>query len=109
VSKFYELQKRHFFDTCLAQLPEELRQLNDVKGDASLSMITRPDLDTYIFCRVRGRLVDNHGVVTREDIGEYSFGSDKSWRTISLHKNDMWLVPYQAVRDLLLQDEVELC
>ncbi|KAJ2881049.1 GINS complex subunit [Coemansia aciculifera] len=49
---YVELEERHVRRSFLDQLPPHLRGLEDVAAEG-LEMVSRPDLDAAVFCRVR--------------------------------------------------------
>ncbi|KAJ2816147.1 GINS complex subunit, partial [Coemansia sp. 'formosensis'] len=49
---FVELEERHVRRSFLDQLPPHLRGLEDVAAEG-LEMVSKPDLDAAVFCRVR--------------------------------------------------------
>ncbi|KAI9209470.1 uncharacterized protein BJ171DRAFT_620932 [Polychytrium aggregatum] len=55
---------------------------------------TAPDMNEAIFCRIR------------EDIGEFQLID--SLETIELRKDDLYILPYQAIRELLRRNLVDL-
>ncbi|KAJ2462963.1 GINS complex subunit [Coemansia sp. RSA 2337] len=50
--KYVELDERHVRRSFLDQLPPHLRGLEDVTAEG-LEMVSKPDLDAAVFCRVR--------------------------------------------------------
>ncbi|KAJ2804052.1 GINS complex subunit [Coemansia furcata] len=50
--RFVELEERHVRRSFLDQLPPHLRGLEDVAAEG-LEMVSKPDLDAAVFCRVR--------------------------------------------------------
>ncbi|KAJ2701355.1 DNA replication complex GINS protein SLD5 [Coemansia sp. IMI 203386] len=52
VKGFVELENNHVKRSFLDQLPPHLRGLEEVSAEG-LDMVTKPDIDEAVFCRVR--------------------------------------------------------
>ncbi|KAJ1723143.1 GINS complex subunit [Coemansia erecta] len=86
---FVELDVGHVRRSFLDQLPPHLRGLDEVGGEG-LDMVTKPDLDTAVFCRVCRTVGEFH-----ED-------------PIVMKRNNIFITRYGIIRDLLEDGKVEL-
>ncbi|KAJ1671919.1 GINS complex subunit [Coemansia sp. RSA 25] len=90
---YVELEERHVRRSFLDQLPPHLRGLEDVAAEG-LAMISKPDLDAAIFCRVRAT------------VGEFQF--EPSEAPIVMKRNNIFITRYSIIRNLLEDGKVEL-
>ena len=88
--------EKHLKDCCLLELPEHLRSLNEQND--TVDMITKPNLDSYVFC----------GVL--EDIGQFHFdeGGDGDVLEGDLTEGDVYIIRYRAIQSLLATGKVTL-
>ncbi|KAH8146479.1 uncharacterized protein LAJ45_09425 [Morchella importuna] len=84
----------HYLSSFLRNFPEQLRRLDDKAG--GISMVEEPDLDGAVFCKV---------VRDVEDRTVKILGTDAEFE---LKKGDIYVVRYSAVREFVLNGEVEL-
>ncbi|KAJ2487804.1 GINS complex subunit [Coemansia sp. RSA 2050] len=90
---YVELEERHVRRSFLDQLPPHLRGLEDVAAEG-LEMVSKPDLDAAVFCRVR------------TTVGEFQF--EPSEAPIVMRRNNIFITRYSIIRNLLEDDKVEL-
>ncbi|KAJ1803306.1 GINS complex subunit [Coemansia sp. RSA 2598] len=90
---FVELDNGHVRRSFLDQLPPHLRGLDEVSAEG-LDMVTKPDVDEAVFCRVR---------VT---VGEFQFETSED--PIVMRRNNIFITRYSIIRDLLEDGKVEL-
>ncbi|KAJ1673915.1 GINS complex subunit [Spiromyces aspiralis] len=89
-----KLLDSHYQASCLSALPSHLRSIgNDgEETPAGISMVSKPNLDSAVFCRVK------------EEIGDYQFGDE----LIYMSKNSIFITRYAIIRHLLEDGRVEL-
>ncbi|KAJ2745185.1 GINS complex subunit [Coemansia sp. BCRC 34301] len=90
---YVELEERHVRRSFLDQLPPHLRGLENAAGEG-LEMVSKPDLDAAVFCRVRAT------------VGEFQF--EPSEAPIMMKRNNIFITRYSIIRDLLEDGKVEL-
>ncbi|KAJ1828417.1 GINS complex subunit, partial [Coemansia sp. RSA 2703] len=74
-------------------LPPHLRGLDEVGGEG-LDMVSKPDLDSAVFCRVC------------RTVGEFQFEASED--PIVMKRNNIFITRYGVIRDLLENGKVEL-
>lgn len=85
---FCELQLNHFVASGLKLLDADHQKI-----DAKAGMISKPNVDTHVFCRIL------------EDIGEFEIEENVS---IDLGEGDIWVLRYSAIEMLLLEGRAVL-
>ncbi|KAJ1834130.1 GINS complex subunit [Coemansia sp. RSA 2706] len=90
---FVALEEKHMRRSFLDQLPPHLRGLDETAGNG-MDMVTKPDLDAAVFCRVRS------------NVGEFQF--DASEDPIVMKRNNIFITRYSIIRNLLEDGKVEL-
>ncbi|KAJ2660236.1 GINS complex subunit [Coemansia sp. RSA 1200] len=90
---FVDLGDKHTQRSFLDQLPPHLRDVND-SGIKGLDMVTKPDLDAAVFCRVRS------------NVGEFQFEASED--PIVMKRNNLFITRYSIIRNLLEDGKVEL-
>ncbi|KAJ2760257.1 GINS complex subunit [Coemansia nantahalensis] len=90
---FVALGEKHMRRSFLDQLPPHLRSLDETAGNG-MEMVTKPDVDTAVFCRVRST------------VGEFQF--DPSEDPIVMRRNNIFITRYSIIRSLLEDGKVEL-
>lgn len=80
----------HLNRTVLDHFPQDVWK----KLDAP-EMIDEPDLDTYVFCKVKDDVAIDNGTVDRPNLQQHSEGT-------------CLIVRYNKIRELLLEERVEL-
>ncbi|KAJ1726038.1 GINS complex subunit [Coemansia biformis] len=90
---FVALEERHMRRSFLDQLPPHLRSLDETAGNG-LEMVTTPDMDAAVFCRVR------------TTVGEFQF--DASEDPIVMKRSNIFITRYSIIRSLLEDGKVEL-
>ena len=88
--KYFLLKTNHFKKRLLLKLPDGLNRLEDTGG--SVSYVTAPNLDKYVFARVL------------EDIGPFRFDGVVT----QMYKDDLQLIPYEVAAELLREKKVDL-
>ncbi|KAJ2475558.1 GINS complex subunit, partial [Coemansia sp. RSA 2320] len=83
---YVELEERHARRSFLDQLPPHLRGLDDVTADG-LEMVSKPDLEAAVFCRVRST------------VGEFQFEASEA--PIVMKRNNIFITRYSIIRNLL--------
>eukprot|EP00898_Chlorokybus_atmophyticus_P000458 jgi/Chlat1/1412/Chrsp12S01986 len=82
--------------TVLEKMPDGFDSLlRQSSNSASDDMIPMPDLDQFVFCRIK----DNMSSFQVDDQG---------FDTADLHDGQVWLLRYKPIRELLLADRLEL-
>ncbi|TPX31344.1 hypothetical protein SmJEL517_g05305 [Synchytrium microbalum] len=89
--RYDELIRKHHLKSSLESLPPALQRL-DEGGD--ISMITTPDLDDAVFCRVI------------QDVGDFQI--DDRGNSVSMERDNVYILRYRAIRTLLAQSRVQL-
>lgn len=90
--KFQSLLEKNFKATCLDDLPPFLGRLDENTG--LIDMVSRPDLDNAVICRVN----TNVGPVLLKDSGE----------TINMMKNNIYILRYNSIKELLISGSISL-
>ncbi|KAJ1911345.1 GINS complex subunit [Mycoemilia scoparia] len=105
LSRHVQALESHYVDSFLNQFPRHLKssivteQDAEEDGDESAalsgaSMLTKPDLNEAVFCRVK------------EEIGDYQFGDAQD--IIYMARNSIFITKYSTVRHLLEDGKVDL-
>lgn len=92
-ASYMDLVENHFNKSFLSMLPERLRVLDK---DGNVDHVTRPNLDTFVFCRVL------------RTVGQYVVSEDPNDEPFDLVKDDIICIRYGSVQKLLLAHDVEL-
>ncbi|ORX87417.1 GINS complex, Sld5 component [Anaeromyces robustus] len=88
---YKELVDAHLFKSSLETAPTFLQNLNEP------NMIVKPVLDEPVFCRVK------------EDLGDVQIqGSQGTSLTVTLKKNNIFMLRYKAIESFLEEGKVEL-
>ncbi|KAK5141866.1 hypothetical protein LTR04_002438 [Oleoguttula sp. CCFEE 6159] len=83
----------HYSASFLASFPPQLQRLDDAAA-GGVSMVSTPDPDTAVFCRVL------------RDVGEVLVeGTDAAFE---MRRGDVYVVRWSAVREVVLNGDVEL-
>ncbi|KAI9504493.1 GINS complex subunit [Coemansia spiralis] len=90
---FIGLEEKHVRKSFLDQLPPHLRTVDEVSGEG-LEMVTKPDLDSAVFCRVRST------------VGEFQFEASED--PIAMKRNNVFITRYSIICNLLEDGKVEL-
>lgn len=90
---YSDLVEEHFNKAFLNLLPQRLQI---VEKDGAVEPVTPPNLDRFVFCRVR------------TDLGEYVIGEDASDDSLELNKGDILCIRYKSIQDLIQSEDVEL-
>lgn len=90
---YSDLVEEHFRKSFLNLLPQRLQV---VEKDGTVEPVTPPNLDRFVFCRVRN------------DLGEYVIGEDASDDSLDLSKGDILCIRYKSIRDLIKSEDIEL-
>jgi GINS complex subunit 4 len=92
LSHHQSLLSQHYHSSFLGGFPQALRRLDDTAG--GISMVERPDMDKAIFVRVL------------KDCGEVRVeGTDVR---AEFRRGDVWVVRWSAVREKVLDGDVEV-
>ena len=88
------LLSAHYDASFLSAFPKALQKLDDTSG--GISMVDAPDADAAVFCRVL------------RDAGTVKvFGAEESV-DVDLNRGDIWVLRWQAVREMVERGDVEL-
>ncbi|TPX56638.1 hypothetical protein PhCBS80983_g04388 [Powellomyces hirtus] len=90
--KYQELLAHHFQKFALEELPDYLQRLDDTTEN--LTMVSRPDLEDAVFCRIK------------EQIGVFQLES--SDEAIEMRPNNIYFLRYNAIRRLMEDGKVDL-
>ncbi|KAJ2554335.1 GINS complex subunit [Coemansia sp. RSA 1933] len=90
---FVDLGDKHVRSSFLDQLPPHLRDVNE-SGIKGLDMVSKPDLDSAVFCKVRA------------NVGEFQFEASED--PIVMKRNNIFITRYSIIRNLLEDGKVEL-
>ena len=99
-------------ESVLKYMPDELQAINDT--EASVNMIDEPDYDKFVFIKVKGpsnNLYDTDPLLrqrTNPDIYYYSITIPETKEDIDLIIGSIYIVRYNLIKDLLLDEKVEL-
>lgn len=96
LDRYMATVQRHMEACVLSQMPDKydswLKQDETSKGP---DMIPEPPLDSFVFCRVK------------EDIGRFAL-DERGDDTVDLNKDDLYVLRYRPVRELLSNSSIEL-
>lgn len=90
---YSDLVEEHFHKSFLNLLPQRLQI---VEKDGAVDPVTPPNLDRFVFCRVRN------------DMGECAIGEDASDDSLELSKGDILCIRYKSIRDWIQSEDIEL-
>ncbi|KAJ2717108.1 GINS complex subunit [Coemansia spiralis] len=90
---FVALEEKHMRRSFMDQLPPHMRSLDET-ASSGMEMVTKPDIDTAVFCRIRST------------VGEFQF--DPSEDPIVMKRNNIFITRYSIIRHLLEDGKVEL-
>ena len=99
-------------ESVLKYMPDELQAINDT--EASVNMIDEPDYDKFVFIKVKGpsnNLYDTDPLLrqrTDSNIYYYSIIIPETKEDIDLIIGSIYIVRYNLIKDLLLDEKVEL-
>lgn len=94
-SRFSEMQKEHFINSALKDIPEALRSLETQTEE--INMVPTPDEKAHVFIRVK------------ENIGDYVVDPTNAQdTTIPLEADNVLMISYASIRPLVQQKKVEL-
>ncbi|RKP39485.1 hypothetical protein BJ085DRAFT_15087 [Dimargaris cristalligena] len=89
--RYKSLFENHLHKTCLDKLPESLRSLDENNGN--ISMVTVPNLRSAVVCRVL------------TNVGDYAITETE---TVDMRKDNIFLVSYDSIQNLLDSHSIEL-
>mmetsp|Transcript_21615 Transcript_21615/g.26040 ORF Transcript_21615/g.26040 Transcript_21615/m.26040 type:complete len:235 (-) Transcript_21615:152-856(-) len=99
--KYTNMLDSHCFETVLGRMPPRFTSLvmqtepdedQDNQEQRKFDMVPEPNLDTHVFAR------------PRLDVGNFEIDGD----TIDLQKDALYIIRYKPIRDLVLQNSVDL-
>lgn len=90
---YNDILSTFFKETFLNELPDKLQSLTE--QSPVVNMIPQPNLSTHVICRVL------------ETVDNYSFDSLRG-EQIKMTQGDIYAVRYQMIKDLLLENKIEL-
>lgn len=90
---YSDLVEEHFNKAFLNLLPQRLQVM---EKDGTVEPVTLPNLNGFVFCRVRN------------DLGSYVIGEDASDDSLDLSKGDILCIRYKSIRELIQSEDVEL-
>eukprot|EP01113_Clastostelium_recurvatum_P002530 TRINITY_DN11066_c0_g1_i1.p1 TRINITY_DN11066_c0_g1~~TRINITY_DN11066_c0_g1_i1.p1 ORF type:complete len:197 (-),score=24.40 TRINITY_DN11066_c0_g1_i1:77-667(-) len=89
--KYSDLVEAHLHTSLLQHIPEKLHKLDDKTPE--FNMVPAPDLDLSVFCRVN------------ETVGRFEIDDTD---TVSLEKDDVYILRYRPIRPLIGTGQVQL-
>ena len=92
---FVDLMEKHFKQSALDGLPERFHGL--AEDSEQERMVERPNMNSYVFCRVR----DNVG---RFQVGDSLDDDD----FVELSENDVYVLRYSRIAQLVREGRVDL-
>lgn len=99
-------------ESVLKYMPDELQAVNDT--EASINMIDEPDYNKFVFIKVKGppnNLYDTDPLLkkrTHPDIYYYSITIPETKEDIDLIIGSIYIVRYSMIKNLLLDEKIEL-
>jgi hypothetical protein len=90
---YNDILSTFFKETFLNELPDKLQSLTE--QSPVVNMIPQPNLSTHVICRVL------------ETVDNYSYDSLRG-EQIKMTQGDIYAVRYQMIKDLLLENKIEL-
>lgn len=90
---YMDLVEDHFNKGFFAMLPKKLRVLDK---DGTVDHATAPNLDKFVFCRVKS------------SVGSYAVSEEANDAPLALERGDILCIRYGGIRELLQSDDVEL-
>ncbi|KAG0586087.1 hypothetical protein KC19_2G063100 [Ceratodon purpureus] len=95
-SKFVDVLSKHMHDSVLGKLEKEYESMmKQAASSEENDMIVEPNLDTYVFCR------------SKTALGTFQL-DDKGDETVDMMPNDLYILRYRPVRNLIETDRIEL-
>lgn len=110
--KHFSLLLNLLNESVLKYMPDELQAINDT--EASINMIDEPDYSKFVFIKVKGppnKLYDADPLLrqrTDSDIYYYSITIPETKEDIDLIIGSIYIVRYNLIKDLLLDEKVQL-
>lgn len=92
--KYVSLLNGHFCASFLNMLPDRLRTVDDTDGE--VDMVTQPDFDRFVFCRVE------------ETVGRKVVADTADEDPMNLERGDLFCLRYRPVRDLVQSKAIRL-
>merc|ERR1712232_424839 len=86
VRAFAKLEGNHMKRAALKQIPKHFQKLTDQND--GIDMLTKPNLDTFVFCRVE------------KDVGQVSM-DDEGEIAINLQRGDVLALRYRPIQGLI--------
>jgi len=90
---YMDLVEGHFKKSFLSMLPKKVQVLDK---DGNVDHATGPNLDRFVFCRVRN------------SIGRFAVGEEANDDSLDLNQGDIICMRYKSIRELLKNEDVEL-
>lgn len=91
---FLKLEFDHTKQTFLEKLPRVFQDFQEQNGQ--VDMVSKPNLDTFVFCRVA------------EDVGDVQLVEDDPQEVASMNRGDLVAIPFRTISDLVLNGDVML-
>ncbi|KAF9105852.1 GINS complex subunit [Mortierella sp. AM989] len=85
--------RQHYHSSFLSSLPQSLQLQSDIVFDRRLSMVSKPNIDEAVFCRIVSH------------IGQYQIDDDDE---AFLEPGQIFIFRYGAIRSLLEEGKIEL-
>lgn len=90
---YMDLVEEHFKKSFLSMLPKKVQIL---EKDGNVDHATGPNLDKFVFCRVRN------------SVGSYAVGEEPGDDPLDLNQGDILCIRYKSIQQLLVDKDVEL-
>mmetsp|Transcript_18504 Transcript_18504/g.30165 ORF Transcript_18504/g.30165 Transcript_18504/m.30165 type:complete len:224 (-) Transcript_18504:1318-1989(-) len=91
--KFVDLEASHFANSALQRLPSAFRDI------AEEEMITKPDMDKFVFCRVEREL---------GEVEAYDAEHELLNRTVELNKGEVYAMRYRHISSFIPEGDISL-